>query len=65
MARDGGIGNVGQAEFAEDALLFLLRLFGQLAGRKKPAQREFQNLFARDGGLQRAADQRRARARRP
>ena len=32
---DGGIGDVGQAEFAKDALLFLLRLVGKLAGRQK------------------------------
>ena len=62
MPRDGGIGDVGQAQFAKDALLFLLGLVGELAGRKKSAERQLENFVARDGGFERAADERSAAA---
>ena len=57
---NGRIGNVRQAQFAEDALLFLLRLVAEFARRKKTAEREFQHFIAGDGGFHRAADERRA-----
>ena len=62
MARDGGIGDVRQAEFAEEAALLFLRLVLQIAERQEAFEREFQHFFAQDLGSQRAADQRRAGA---
>ena len=44
MTRDGGIGHIGQAEFAEHALLFLLRPIIRSNGRKETSERKFQNL---------------------
>ena len=62
MLGDGGIGDIGQAQFAEEtALLFL----GQVAARgdgQEAFERQFQRLFAQHFGLQRLADQRRAGA---
>ena len=62
VARDGGIGNVRQAELAEEAALLFLRLVLQLAERQEAFEREFQRFLAQDLGSQRAADQPRAGA---
>ena len=62
MARDGGVGNVGQAELAEGAALFFLGAIGELAHRQEAVEREFENFFAEDFGFERAADQRGAAA---
>jgi len=62
VAGDGGVGDVGQAKLAKDALLFLLRFFRKLAGWKKSAERELKNFVAGDGGFEGAADERCAAA---
>ena len=63
VARDGGVGDVGQAEFAEEAALLVLGQFAALADGQEAFEREFQRFFAQDLGLERFADQRRAACR--
>src|SRR5579864_7478699 len=62
MARDGGVGDVGQTQLAENGALFLLGAVGALAHGEKAVEGELERLFAKDLGLERAADQRRAAA---
>ena len=62
VARDGRVGNVGQAELAEQAALLLLGRFAALGERQEAFERQFQRLLAQDLGLERFADQRRAGA---
>ena len=65
VARDGGVGDIRQAQFAEQAALLFLRRFAALGERQEAFERQFQRLFAQDLGLERLADQRRARRRAP
>ncbi len=62
VARDGRVGDVGQAELAEQAALFFLGRLAALAERQEAFERQFQRFLAQDLGLERSADQRRARA---
>ena len=62
VPRDGRVGNVGQAQFAEQAALLVLWRLPALAERQKTLQRQFQRLFAQNRALERTADQRRSRA---
>ena len=57
VAGDGGIGDVGQAEFAEEAALLFLGLVVEVAEGEEAFEREFERFFAQDLGLERAADQ--------
>ena len=65
VPRDGRIGDVGQAELAEQAALFFLRRFAALAEWQEAFERQLQRFFAQDLGLERSADQRRAGRRAP
>ena len=62
MPADGGVGNVGQAEFAEEAALFFFRHFAARGDGQKAIERQFERFGARDFGLERAADHGRAAA---
>src|SRR5437868_391880 len=62
MARDGRVGDVGQTQFTKNGALFFLGTVAALAHGKKPIEREFERLFAKNLGLERAADQRRSAA---
>ena len=61
MTRDGGIRNVGQAELAEHALLFLLGPIASWQAGRNPSSAS-SRISSRVMGLERAADQRGARA---
>ncbi len=60
MTRDGRIGHIGQPEFAEHALLFLLRPIRKSNRRKKAAKGKLENFVASDRSPQCSADERRA-----
>src|SRR2546425_10015925 len=62
MARHGGVGDVRQTEFAEQAALFVLGRLAALAERQKSLERTLQRFCAENFALERFADQRRARA---
>ncbi len=62
MAGDGGIGNVWQAQLAEEAALFFLGRLAAFGERQKAFERQLQRFFAQNFGFERFADQGRARA---
>ncbi len=62
MARNGGIGNIRQAQLAKQAALFFRRLVVDVAERQEAFECQLQSFFARDLGLERATHQRRSRA---
>ena len=56
MAGDGGVGDVGQAEFAEEALLLFLGFFVEGAEGEEAFEGQFERFLAEDFGFESAAD---------
>ena len=59
---DGGIGDVGQAELAEEAALFVFGRFAARGEREEAFERQLQRFGAQDLGFERPADEGRAGA---
>ncbi len=57
MTRHGWVGDVGQAEFAEEAAFFFLGQFAALARGQEALQGKFQRFVTQDLGLERFPDQ--------
>ena len=62
MPGDGRIGDVGQAELAEEAALLFLGLIAARGDGQEAIEGELEHFFAQDFGLERFADQRRSGA---
>src|SRR5581483_2427727 len=63
VAGHRGVGNVGQAEFVEEAALLVLGHFAALGDGQEAIHRQLERFLAKDSALQRPADQRGAGAR--
>jgi hypothetical protein len=55
---DGGVRDVGQAEFAEEAALFVLGKLAAFGDGEETVEREFERLFPENFGLEGFADER-------
>ena len=60
MLGDGGVGDIGQAEFAEQAALVVLRPFSERGGGQEAVEGELEGFRAENLGAEGAADERAA-----